>query len=77
MGGGGGVSDSIEFVRFSQNSERSKEGAGGWVGRDESWKSQGFRVGGGNGNGKGASVCDSQERNAADIIRLVEHDLRN
>jgi hypothetical protein len=75
VGGSGGVSDSIEFVRFSQNSERSPEGAGGRVGRDESWKSQGFRVGG--GSGKGASVCDSQERNAADIIRLVEHDLRN
>jgi hypothetical protein len=69
--GGNFVSDSIEFVRFSQNSEKSPEGAGGRGGSNESWKSQGFRVGGGKG------VCDSQERNAADIIRLVEYDLRN
>lgn len=63
------VSDSIEFVRFSQNSEKSPEGAGRRDGSNESWKSHGLRV--------NTGVCDSQERNAADIIRLVEHDLRN
>ena len=61
------VSDSIEFVRFSQNSEKSPEGAGRRDWSNDSYKFNNLHV----------DTCDSQERDAAAIIRMVENDLRN
>ena len=68
------VSDSIEFVRFSQNSEKSPEGAGLKGLRNDSY-----------GRNSTEDVEnpfiffdqeDEQERSAADIIKLVENGLR-